>query len=413
MLAGLAFNEYDKRPTAESLPLSADDARLLLDLQQQLGSVTARAHQALLGPAPTAVAQADEGGGGENGVGTTAGGQLLSLLEGLDDVLLVHAFVFLSATDIAKARRVSRRFLRVASGRAVWRPLCLRDWPWLDQLASEAATEAGAGTPFAPSPSPSASSPSSDPTTALYRLYRQRTLAHRLVRPPPPSSCAARKPLSDLELCVDLWIDGEVWWSARGPLPSDEEAFREALFSFHGFELEPTFEMGPPDGRPIFFKEIGEVVHWFNGSIGYHQLHFTLLDTKTGRMADLSSVLRRTALMAAVQGQDDHEGGAAAANVPLDGTRASIGWDSTGQGNVQEVWVFSNPDHVFLQGEIRLLRGLTLQVFDVRFECEGRVTTGIGVDVVAAWMCDHQYLGGPKPSMEDVRTMIFEELKWV
>ena len=408
MLAGLAINDPDNEP----LPLSADDSRLLLELQQQLGAaMAARATQPLSEPPPTPVARAEEaGGGGENG-------SQPSLLEGLDDVLLVHAFVFLSAPDIAKARRASQRFLRVASGRAVWQPLCLRDWPWLDQLASEEASTVATDDPETGTPS-APSSPSLDPTTAHYRLYRQRTLARRLVRPPPPPSSsfsAARKPLSDLDLCVDLWIDGEVWWSARGPLPADEEAFREAFFSFHGFELEPTFETEqPPDGRPIFFKEIGEVVHWFNGSVGFHQLHFTLLDTKTGRMADLSSVLRRTALTAAAQGQVDQEGGAAAAaDMPLDGTRASIGWDSTGQGNVQEVWVFSHPDHLFLQGEIRLLRGLTLQIFDVRFEWEGMVTTGIGVNVVAAWMCDHQYLGGPKPSVEDLRAVILEELKWV
>ena len=421
-LAGLSLDDHDTTadPTTEPLPLSAGNARLLVDLERQLRALRA------------AAARMEEGGGSDEAAAATATGSERPL-EGLDDVLLVQALVFLPAADIARARRASRRLLRVASGRAVWQPLCRREWPWIDQLASSAA-----GPPLSPLASVSSVSSSSSSSSSLLdptahcRLYRQRALARRLVRPPPPrpptaavpTAVAARKPLSDLELCVDLWIDGEVWWSARGPLPADEEAFRAALFSFNGFVLEPAAVVGPRKDRPLLFAGIADVLNWFNDN-AVLRLDFTLLDTKTGRMADLSSVLRRTALTAAQQQQEvqegeqgqQEEGGAAAAamaDMPLEGTRASIGWDSTGQGNVDEVWVFSSPDNVFLQGEIRMLRGLTLRTFGFRTtDVEGKEVSGVGVNVVSAWMCDHQYLGGPKPSVDDVRAVIFEELKWV
>lgn len=390
-------------------PLLHDDALLLQSVQRQLDALAALARPAASAPA----AALEESSG--------------SQLDCVDDALVGYMLLFLSAEEVTKARRVCRRLLRLASGREVWRPLSQRDWPWIDSLTlATALLEQEAGDAQALD-------------TVHYRLYRQRTLAHRLVRPPLPARpavvsstslpLAERKPLSDLQLLVDVREIGsnKVLYSACGRLPEDEAAFRDAVFSFDGLVLDRNSLVDVPVDRPWIFKDLQEALFMLSAL----RLDFALFDTKTGRMADLSSVLRPTAMtvesvlqyLEAMQQplvDPTPERAAEVVGKLMERTRASVGWTTAGNANLEEIWVFAQPDSVFLQGEIRLLRGLTVKVVPARVNglLEG-VELPEGIDglvvahVTSAWLCDHQYLGGPKPSIEDLRAVIFEELKWV
>ena len=141
----------------------------------------------------------------------------------------------------------------------------------------------------------------------------------------------------------------------------------------------------------------------FFGEQGPCELDFTVLDKTTGKMAEFASVLRH--------------------GVHATTTRCSLGWNAEGQGNEEELWVFCAPDAVFAEGELRLLRGLTLSLERIPYQVqEGKEEKEeeekepvelVQCRVRSAWVCDHQYLSAPdKPTAEEVGAL-FDHLSWV
>lgn len=148
----------------------------------------------------------------------------------------------------------------------------------------------------------------------------------------------------------------------------------------------------------------------FFGEQGPCELDFTVIDKTTGKLAEFASVLRH--------------------GLHATTTRCSLGWNADGEGNEEELWVFSAPDAVFAEGELRLLRGVTLSLQRVPYEMHAAEAEGWGADeceqgdeaqqvkvvqcrVKSAWACDHQYLSATdKPTAEDVGAL-FHQLTWV
>jgi len=144
----------------------------------------------------------------------------------------------------------------------------------------------------------------------------------------------------------------------------------------------------------------------FFGPQGPCELDFTVIDRQSGRVAELASVIR--------------------AGETWDGatTACSLGWDVNSTPQEEELWVIDVPEAVFLEGKLRVLRGVTIGVERVG-EGEGGREAGGGEEggmvrcrVKSAWLCDHQHLnavGNPGASefgrLEVAR--MFEQLQWV
>lgn len=149
----------------------------------------------------------------------------------------------------------------------------------------------------------------------------------------------------------------------------------------------------------------------FFGPQGPCELDFTVIDRQNGRVAELASVIR--------------------AGETWDGavTACSLGWDVNSTPQEEELWVIVVPEAVFCEGQLRVLRGVTIGVERVGGgEGEGGREAGgeeeeegggmVRCRVKSAWLCDHQHLNAvANPGLSEVGRLevarMFEQLQWV
>ena len=113
-------------------------------------------------------------------------------------------------------------------------------------------------------------------------------------------------------------------------------------------------------------------------------------------------------------------------------TACSLGWDVSSTPQEEELWVIVVPEAVFLEGNLRVLRGVTMGVERVGGggngggeggKEKGEAGEGEGEGMVrcrvkSAWLCDHQHLnsvvnpGASEMGRLEVARM-FEQLQWV
>lgn len=136
----------------------------------------------------------------------------------------------------------------------------------------------------------------------------------------------------------------------------------------------------------------------FFGPQGPCELDFTVIDRQNGKVAELASVIR-------------------ASETWNGATACSLGWDVNSTPQEEELWVIVVPEAVFLEGNLRVLRGVTIGVERVGGE-EGEGEEMVRCRVKSAWLCDHQHLnavanpGASELGRVEVARM-FEQLQWV
>jgi len=144
----------------------------------------------------------------------------------------------------------------------------------------------------------------------------------------------------------------------------------------------------------------------FFGPQGSCELDFTVIDRQNGKVAELASVIRA--------GETWNNGA----------TACSLGWDVNSTPQEEELWVIVVPEAVFLEGNLRALRGVTIGVERVGGEEGGREAgekEGEGMvrcRVKSAWLCDHQHLNAASnPGASELGRLevgrMFEQLQWV
>lgn len=145
-------------------------------------------------------------------------------------------------------------------------------------------------------------------------------------------------------------------------------------------------------------------------------MDFTLIDKTNGKMADFSSIALRRSEM----------GTAAAASKGW--TRCAVGWGN--DSDEEELWMFKGPDACFMNGALKIVRGLTLRMEKMEEDVNVEPTAAGGgascrkellrVTPASVWVCDHQYMAGTflgedqlvRPTAEEVGK-IFNSLHWV
>lgn len=158
---------------------------------------------------------------------------------------------------------------------------------------------------------------------------------------------------------------------------------------------------------PFFFAAMT-----FFGPQGPCELDFTVIDRQNGRVAELASVIR-------------------AGSTWSGATACSLGWDVSSTPQEEELWVIIVPEAVFLEGNLRVLRGVTMGVERVVGDGNGGRKGGRGAGeggeeeegmvrcrVKSAWLCDHQHLNSVvNPGASELGRLevarMFEQLQWV
>jgi hypothetical protein len=148
------------------------------------------------------------------------------------------------------------------------------------------------------------------------------------------------------------------------------------------------------------------------------EMDFTLIDKTNGKIAEFSSIALRRSEM----------GTAAAASKGW--TRCAVGWGN--DSDEEELWMFKGPDACFMNGALKIVRGLTLRMekmeeeANVEAEADAAAAGGasgrrelLRVTPASVWVCDHQYMASllgedqtVRPTNEEVGK-IFNSLHWV
>lgn len=367
---------------------------------------------------------------GLEGIVSTSASFSLSPLLWIDEAVLQQALSFLSIHDLARLRPCCQALNTIATSKEVWQPICEHIWPWVKEsdvltclipssLEGKTTTTIIGGRGHQSSTTTSSSSSSFlGENRAYYDFCKRRVQAQALVQLP-----RMLRDFNEFDLAVDLrnMATGEVLYSAHGHINDD---FGIDLFSFAGWNLQPNILATSAADASLLFEDRATAMAFF-GEQGCLQLEFTIIDKTKQKIAELATLDRLGPIIG-------------------NGTRASLGWNNQGGRMDEEIWVFCSSHAVFLEGQLRLLRGLTLSIEHVTRkdddDCEkleGRQRSfgnagGAGEEeggdaaqqqqqpgglirckVVSAWICDHQYLGDVehRPSPAEV-LQLFSELRW-